>query len=91
MKIKIFLLIAIIALITSKPNKAKSDIRYYKLNSSAKLFFVFHMLEDYTIKTHSIIKDNLALEYPMDLIAFSIMGYLLYHLLNVIMPSVYFF
>jgi hypothetical protein len=47
-----------------------------------KIFVGFEFIENYIIKFHNYIKQDLALEYPLDLLTFILIGITIYYILS---------
>jgi hypothetical protein len=47
-----------------------------------KIFYCFEFLEYYIIKLHNYIKQDLHVEYPLDLLCFVLIGIVLYYILS---------
>jgi hypothetical protein len=50
----------------------------------------FELMEHYLIKSHNYIKEDLGLEYPMDLLFFTFAGCMVYYLFSKLFPHVIF-
>ena len=55
---------------------------------SNKIFFIFETIEKYINISHDYIKNKIGIEYPYDLLTFSLIGFIFYQLINYIIPEV---
>jgi hypothetical protein len=91
MKMKYFLINLLFILIKTQDDEETLEEEQPRVITKAepvwkgvieKLFYIFELMEHYIIRFHNYIKQDLALNYPNDLIIFILLGVILYYLLS---------